>query len=256
MALIGWVFLVLGTIAKIEAASCSGSAGGQFYDLSALNSGVDIPGSDGSYKYFWRPCGVTSESVCATKSGSLCQYSTATPPVYSHMLSAWDSSAAWSACTDPINCPSGGIQATFNNGDLCGTAPRQVTFQVACKATVTTPITTFTVTTSKTNSCWYTVPISHASGCPTSGPDVNVSITAAISGGWIFIIILIVLVPIYIAAGCIYKSQVKGTHGMENCPNIDFWRDFPSLIKDGFRFTWNKLRSLCGKGDASYETMK
>jgi hypothetical protein len=83
------------------AANCAGAG----FDLSAL-AGSDIAGADGSYKYILQLCGTTTESVCAGNGGSLCQYNTATPPVYSHVLSKWDASGVWSQCTDAGSCPS------------------------------------------------------------------------------------------------------------------------------------------------------
>src|SRR4051794_30612584 len=62
-----------------------------------------------------------------------------------------------------------------------------------------------------------------------------------LSGGWIFIIILSVVVPLYVVGGCVYKHQKLGATGMDKCPNVEFWRDLPSLVKDGFAFTYAKL---------------
>ena len=78
-----------------------------------------------------------------------------------------------------------------------------------------------------------------------------------------FIIILCVVIPLYVIIGCIYKSQKLGATGMEKCPNVEFWRDLPSLVKDGCAFTVVKLKGLCGgsggggggAGNGSYETM-
>jgi len=71
------------------------------------------------------------------------------------------------------------------------------------------------------------------------------------SGGLVFIIILLVVTPVYIVVGCIYKAKTKGTTGIESCPNIDFWRDLPGLVKDGFRFVIGKCRG----GGGSYQTV-
>ena len=80
-----------------------------------------------------------------------------------------------------------------------------------------------------------------------------------LSGGWVFIILLCVLIPLYVVGGCIYKSQKLGATGMDKCPNVEFWRDLPALVKDGFAFTFAKIRGLCGGGGAAgantYETM-
>eukprot|EP00163_Fabomonas_tropica_P010107 TRINITY_DN20129_c0_g1_i1.p1 TRINITY_DN20129_c0_g1~~TRINITY_DN20129_c0_g1_i1.p1 ORF type:complete len:233 (-),score=55.41 TRINITY_DN20129_c0_g1_i1:221-919(-) len=65
-----------------------------------------------------------------------------------------------------------------------------------------------------------------------------------LSGGWIFFIILISSFSVYLIGGTVYKAQRQGQSGIEAVPNIDFWRNLPGLIKDGFRFTFG----LCGRG--------
>jgi hypothetical protein len=117
-----------------------------------------------------------------------------------------------------------------------------------------TQITTYSVV--QTSTCVYNAVFQHEIGCPGSsgGGDGG---KKGISGGTIFLIILVVVIPVYIVVGCIYKRQKMGTAGIESCPNIDFWRDFPSLVADGFKFTFRKLGALCGRGgDASYENVK
>jgi hypothetical protein len=90
---------LLSVTSAMAASNCAGAG----YDLSAL-AGSDIAGADASYKYILQLCGTTTESVCAGNGGSLCQYNTATPPVYSHVLAKWDASGVWSQCTDAVNC--------------------------------------------------------------------------------------------------------------------------------------------------------
>jgi len=101
------------------------------------------------------------------------------------------------------------------------------------------------------------VQFTHTVGCQGGGGGGGGGSGGKLSGGSVFLIILVVIIPVYIVIGCIYKRQKMGTSGMESCPNIDFWRDLPSLIGDGFKFTFRKLGGLCGKGDTgSYENVK
>jgi len=87
--------------------------------------------------------------------------------------------------------------------------------------------------------------------------DNGGSSDSGISGGWIFIIIVVVSVFVYVVSGCIYKRHKKGTTGMkESCPNVDFWSDVPSLAKGGCLFTYRKLKGCCGKtSDDTYNEM-
>jgi len=49
---------------------------------------------------------------------------------------------------------------------------------------------------------------------------------------------------VYFVSGFAYKSLVKGTRGIESIPHVDYWRDLPGLMADGFRFTFAKIRGL------------
>jgi hypothetical protein len=67
------------------------------------------------------------------------------------------------------------------------------------------------------------------------------------SGGVVFIIIVLVGGVLYAAIGCAYNKFAKGTTGAkETCPQGDFWFNLPANFIEGFRFT---RRKLCGGGD-------
>jgi len=71
------------------------------------------------------------------------------------------------------------------------------------------------------------------------------------SGGTIFILIVIIGSVVYVLAGCGYNKFAKGTSGMkETCPQGDFWFNCPANFIEGFRFT---KRKICGGGD--YDTL-
>ncbi len=144
------------------------------------------------------------------------------------------------------------MQVVFQNGDSCGISKWQVTFQIAC--TPGSTATTYQLSTSMQNACLYTVWMQNQIGCPGGGGGGGGGGdggSSGLSGGSIFLIALVVALPLYVAVGCLYKRQRMGASGMESCPNIDFWRDLPGLVGDGFKFTWSKLRRLCGKNDGS-----
>jgi len=80
--------------------------------------------------------------------------------------------------------------------------------------------------------------------------DFGVSIGGSVaeggtSGGTIFLIILIVVIPVYIVAGCLFMRYQRGTVTMkESCPHFEFWSTIPGLIKDGCIFTAKKLKEF------------
>jgi len=69
----------------------------------------------------------------------------------------------------------------------------------------------------------------------------------SMSGGTIFILIVLSASVFYILVGCAYNKFAKGTAGAkETCPQGDFWFNLYGLFVEGFRFT---KRKLCGGGD-------
>lgn len=61
------------------------------------------------------------------------------------------------------------------------------------------------------------------------------------TGAVISIIILVTLFS-YCTLGIVYNHFVRGTRGAELIPNLDFWRQLPSLVMDGIRFIQNGCR--------------
>jgi len=169
-----------------------------------------------------------------------------------HVIAQWDSTGQWAACPT-TTCANGGFSVSFANGDKCNGSgpPRTTKFLFQCPAAGAVSVTTYSVASV---GCDYTITMVNNIGCGGGGGGGGSQ--KKLSGGSIFLIILVVLIPVYVIAGCIYKRQVKGTSGTESCPNVDFWRDLPSLIGDGFKFTWRKCLGLCGKGGDAYDTMK
>jgi hypothetical protein len=68
------------------------------------------------------------------------------------------------------------------------------------------------------------------------------------SFGGIFLIILAVCVPLYVGGGCLYNRKQKGTTGFDSMPNAGFWRDLPSLVKEGGGFAVGKVTGKGGGG--------
>jgi len=193
-------------------------------------------------------------------SASLCQDDNMMNPVAP--VSIFDSTMTWS--TYVVNGVQVGVQYTTANGSppLCSPSnkPRFATIQFICQLTGTPTLTM--VNDPNLQGCsvapgyvfQYTTPLA----CPGyQPPEITVTTSVSVSGGWIFIIILCVVFPIYFIAGFIYGWKVKGQTGGEACPNIGFWRNLPGLMKDGTVFTVNKIKSCCGGkgGGAGYDAL-
>jgi len=65
-----------------------------------------------------------------------------------------------------------------------------------------------------------------------------------LSTGTILCILFFVFVFLYIVLGIILNKYVRKLETAEYFPNIVFWREFPSLVKGGTVFTYNKLKGL------------
>jgi len=236
-------------------ASCSALG----YDLSALGNSV-IKGTDPqkTYNYLFTPCGVSADTECAGFKGSLCQYLGAN---FEHVIGSWLGSptggngngpipaAVWAPLPASLNLD--GVQVTLNGEWSGGCTPAAfrvaVVYFICAKDGPLVPAAPFSMTNT---GCNYQMIIPTSAACKSS------SSSKKLSGGTVFLIILIVVIPVYVAVGCVYKRKRQGQTGMEACPNVEFWRDLPVLIKDGFSFTYRKLRGLCGGSGESYETVK
>jgi len=236
--------------------SCVTTVNGDDYDLSSL-AGQNFQVTMGMYVYTFFPC----SNGCQGPTGigaSICQddmMGNSVAPV-----SIYDSTMTWAAFSAGGMT---GIQYTTANGapPLCSPSnkPRFATIQFAC---ITSGSPAFTMSNEPgLQGCavtpGYTFQLTTPLACPGyTPPTVTITTSVSISGGWIFIIILCVVFPVYFIAGFIYGWKVKGQSGTEACPNIGFWRNLPGLIKEGFTFTIDKIKGCCGKGgNTSYDSL-
>ncbi|KAG0249745.1 hypothetical protein DFQ27_009813 [Actinomortierella ambigua] len=65
--------------------------------------------------------------------------------------------------------------------------------------------------------------------------------TEGMSGFGVFFTILFVFGAIYLVVGAVYNHQVYGAKGLDLLPNLEFWRDFPGLVKDVFFHVWDSV---------------
>lgn len=75
-----------------------------------------------------------------------------------------------------------------------------------------------------------------------------------IGGVAIFDIIIVCSLAAFIIFGSLYNWKAKGLSGVEVIPLKDFWKEIPSLCKDGCLFTYGKIKTvfyrLTGKSEA------
>jgi len=66
---------------------------------------------------------------------------------------------------------------------------------------------------------------------------------SGIDPGWYFVIAVIAIAILYLICGIAYKRIKEGATGIEMIPNIDLWRDLPWLVRDGFVWTFVRIRN-------------
>jgi len=70
--------------------------------------------------------------------------------------------------------------------------------------------------------------------CPTAGGGDT-------SPGTIFLVLLLVTVIVYFAAGVAWNKYRNDASGADLVPHREFWVNFGALIKEGCQFCWSKL---------------
>jgi len=245
---------------QVGIAGCQWNTAGNSWDLSTLYKAVgagDYKGTDGTYDYKMNVCGASNSGTgCTDKQYSICQFSQASQ-TFVASLGSFVIPPTWSVITAaPVppappkpEPPSAGVQYTFTNGDICWIAGRQQVRTVnnifRCKQGATED--SVKVEEDQTT-CTFYITLNTPLGCPKSGGGPDGGNGGTVSGGWIFIIILVSIIPIYIAAGCLFNRTKRGLTGTDAAPNADFWRSLPGLVKDGAKYSWNMTRSGCKNG--------
>jgi hypothetical protein len=213
----------------------------------------DYVGTDNIYNYKANVCGEDIfGQTHGCNGGSICQFNP--DDTFVANLGKFDGGQPTWSPIDTAN-PSKGVKYTFTNGDQCYIQGSWRTRTVNANFRCDQPKQADKIASvlEDTTSCTFQINFD-GYGCP-GGDSKNPDGSTGMSGGWVFIIILCVAVPVYVIGGCVYKSQKQGTRGIESCPNIDFWKALPGLVKDGFSYTFNMIRSGCKSGGGNYETV-
>lgn len=245
------------------ACSFTGSKGS--YDLSGITN--QIIGAGAQYNYALQMCGVATGTggwaqYCASQaSGSMvCQSAMFQPIAQNTYAAAYPTDQTgkhtWAEVANGVQLIAWG-QPAASGCEPSGVRSSEIT--ITCDSSVTGP--TATLTGLDDSTCVYKFALTHASACAGGNNNDNGG-GSSLSGGSVFLIIFFVSLFVYVVAGCFYKRYKKGTTGMvESCPNNEFWMAVPGLVKEGFLYTFHKVKSLCGGGGgstsskSSYETI-
>ncbi|KAM9957809.1 hypothetical protein ACTFIW_012780 [Dictyostelium discoideum] len=229
------IFLISLLISSGNADSIITSKGSQI-DLTTFA----LPTTNTSYSYtvastkniyyfnimdFAVPCNTKT----ADKNSSVCQYIPgANPPTSEKYYSfgSFTNSSASALSSDY------GAQISYSSFTNCGKNGYRTTYMNLFCAK---PGTQFEVTS---------IVEPQSEGGVSCQLTININIpckSTFIGGGWIFVIVLLSVTVLYIIIGSIINWKVRHQHGAEIFPNVHFWRNFGSLIKDGVFFIKGKI---------------
>jgi len=245
--------LVLVVRGQADGNACTGTVGKFKYDLSGLSSatgGNDVTCQDkAGNTYYYRPCQPLKIQQCNTisdTSPAACQKDTRKVPLYHDCGSV--NQVGWSPRSAGQDK---GFFMQFNGGE----EDRRLNVEFICdKNAGVGTLETANPTESPTH--FYHLSWTTKYACPGGGDGDGKKGDGddgpAISGGWIFIIVLLSVMFLYLVGGVAYNKFRKDAHGIELIPNHEFWFALPGLVWDGNVYTFKKLRGLCG---ARYEEM-
>jgi len=211
---------------------------GNYYDFTPL-SAVELSASivQDKYTYYVTPCATTPQNTevvkaCSKVNSPAIQVDSDNNCVYLADLQTQTFTKT----------PDGLIVIDYANGQPCGDISRKSKISFMCDAS--TESTLYQVQSDHPDICQYEFDWRTKYACKGMAPGSNPN--GGLTGGaWFLIILFAIVLPVYIIGGVIYNIKVKNATGAEVIPNIAFWKDFPSLIKEGCTFTFGKI---CGRG--------
>ncbi|GJQ72439.1 hypothetical protein Trydic_g3515 [Trypoxylus dichotomus] len=86
-----------------------------------------------------------------------------------------------------------------------------------------------------------------------SACTINHHTVGGLSTGSVLIVLLFIGCVLYFVGGALVLHCIRGARGKEMIPNIDFWQNLPSLVKDGLIFVLNGCRPTAVTTADSYD---
>jgi hypothetical protein len=247
-----YLILTLLNVIQIDSSlhSCRQTFGSNKYDLNQL-SHLTLFGSDTSFRYALTPCGLVSTDNCGKSSKPFengmtsCQERVSANSFESAMgfLDGYGKPPNLEFSENPQGSGTG-VLMTMRNAK-CNQAPRIVNITFICDKNIPNP-TTMDV---QETSCQFAITVKAAGACPVKG---------GITGGTIFIIILLVLVMIYLLGGILYNRFQQKQTGLALLPHPNFWLLVIALFTNGCKVSYSFIRNGCrgtSKSSGAYESV-
>jgi len=248
----GLVFIALALLAATAAAiECTGTVSdvknhrSYKFDLSSLHHDdstyVDTLWyrTDDNVIYYVNFCGQTA-SACESDDTSVC-IRVPSGEDYQYNSGGKTSSQKITVAEAKDQSPSSSVTVTYSDGDSCSGGKYKTKIYVNCQQTAN-PGYFYNIEQSSGN-CDATLYMWAAAGCGTEVPYVDPPVeddSSASAGETVAIVILVVAlvgIVVYFAAGAVYKWKVDGaSEPSEFIIHKDFWMSIPFLVKDGVLF--------------------
>merc|ERR550534_2446564 len=231
--------------------NCHFTYNGKYYDLSQLK--IPIETTDG--KVSMAICGDWADRG----TGIMCdpaminQFLAATKDTgCNSYLAKWDPSVTAAALS--TGGSDDGFSLKFDNGAYCDIVQknREVTIDFACADTDEA-----NMKLSEPTTCVYEILYKTTHACATTPrPSGGKTKSGGLSGGWIFIIILLCLTFVYCVGGMAYNYKYDDSkEGMDLIPQRTMWTGIMEYTIVGCNVSWTFVRSkyheMCSK-DRSY----
>jgi len=248
------------------AQTCSIATGKGTFDLSAI-SGKSYHVVDSVSQYvsfdFSFCSNVANTSGCRNPPGSVSAVQHANIYGTCYTLGKWDQSYV----TSGIATTDDGFTITFQNGDneLCIDKNGQPMDRIIIYDFECSSANVGTLKLAEPSNCAYEVTVPTKYAC--AGGALG------LSGGSIFLIILVVLIPVYCTAGIVYNRTQRGRQGFKDsipqgglwCERLPYWTKTGCLVSWAFTLSTFRFcqKKLCRKnirenddGEGEYEEVE
>lgn len=216
---------------QVYPCACLFDDGSGVIDITSLGNSDGTPRFDkivggDFYYYSYNPCKPFTQLKC--KDAAVCQINA-------------DSSASYQAGdanTESWSFDGSDVQVYYNS---MTETYRQTYVTLRCDPMADTPkIQALGETGTAVYKLILTTKCACKNGC--QGGQIIIDVEVSVSTGSILLIIFFSLLFVYFVAGSVINKYQRQRAGAEIVPNSSFWLALPGLVKDGFGFTFGKVR--------------
>ena len=243
-------------LVSIEAATvekvgdCAWEIQGVTLDLSKVDNSITITGNDG-YPYRYYPCKITETwkvDCTPATNAAICQFD----QNFNQAVIVGKLNSATTTAVVNEKADTATFTVTYGGGD----SQRKGSVTVTCFQEKDT--LTFDYEDYSSGTYYFKFDVQKActrasSGAASAEPADGAALFITL------IVVVIVAVAVYLVAGVLLMAFWKKETGLKLIPNLEFWKDFPFLLKDGFLFTFScflPLREKIGPDKGTYESLK